>query len=1001
MFKSNLKGTIRRIFASIIALSLLLTISFPKSEINAATDAYKDRFMEMWNELHDPGNGYFSPEGVPYHSIETLMVEAPDYGHETTSETFSYYMWLEAMYGNFTGDWTSFATAWDKAEKYIIPTSADQPKSSYNASKPVTYAPEWEQPSGYPAKLDFNVTTGNDPINDELVAAYGTSQMYGMHWIIDTDNWYGYGSRGDGTSKPSYFNTFQRGEQESTWETVPHPSWEAFKWGGTNGFLDLFIGDNSYSKQWRYTNAPDADSRAVQATYWANKWARQQGKDISTLVGKASKMGDYLRYSLFDKFFMKIGAQGKTAGSGYSSAHYLQSWYYAWGGDISGSWSWKEGSSHNHFGYQNPMSAWVLSNQTEFKPKSANGAGDWAKSLQRQLEFYQWLQSKEGAIAGGATNSWNGRYETYPAGTPTFYGMAYVDHPVYRDPGSNEWFGMQAWSMQRVAEYYYSTGDAKAKAILDKWVTWVKSVVKLNSDGTFQIPSKLNWSGKPDNWTGTYTGNPNLSVSVIEYGTDLGVTGSLANALLYYSAATKLWSTYDDDSRELAKQLLDRMWTLYRDDKGVSAPEARADYNRFFEQEVYVPANWTGKMANGDAIKSGVKFVDIRSKYKSDPDWQKLVAAYNAGTAPVFNYHRFWAQCDVALANGLYSVLFGTPANNSTISPTAATFDKKISNQADIAVVLTLNGNTFNGIKNGTTPLVEGTDYTVTNDTVTVLKSYLAKQPVGTATLTFDFSNGIDPALTVTVTDTTPPSTISPTTAAFDKNTAKQTDIAVTLTPNGNTLDGIYNGSSALASGTDYTVSGNVITILKSYLAKQPVGTTSLTFDVSSGVDPVLTIAISDSTVQPGNIKVKFYNSNTSAQSNSIYGKINLVNTGTTDINLSSVKLRYYYTIDGEKPQSFWCDWSSAGSSNVTGTFVKMTTPKTGADYYLEIGFTSGAGTLKAGQSIEVQTRMAKSDWTNYNQADDYSFNSSASGYTDWDKVTGYVSDTLNWGIEP
>jgi hypothetical protein len=579
--------------------------------------------------------------------------------------------------------------------------------------------------------------------------------------------------------------------------------------------------------------------------------------------------------------------------------------------------------------------------------------------------------------------------------------MAYVDHPVYKDPGSNEWFGMQAWSMQRVAEYYYSTGDAKAKAILDKWVNWVKSVVKLNSDGTFQVPSKLQWTGKPDNWTGTYTGNPGLSVSVIEYGTDLGVTGSLANALLYYSAATKLWSTYDDASRELAKQLLDRMWTLYRDDKGVSAPEARSDYKRFFEQEVYIPAGWTGKMANGDAIKSGVKFIDIRSKYKNDPDWQKLVAAYNAGTTPVFNYHRFWAQCDVALANGLYSVLFGTPANNSTISPTTATFDKKTSNQADITVGLTLNGNTFNGIKNGTVSLVPETDYTVANNTVKVLKSYLDKQPVGTAILTFDFSAGLDPALTVTVTDRTEPSTISPTTAAFDKNVSKQTDIAVTFTPNGNTLSGIYNGSSALVSGTDYTVSGSSITIAKSYLAKQPVGTTKLTFDVNKGIDPVLTITISDSTVQPGNIKVKFYNSNTSAQSNSIYGKINLVNTGNTDINLSNVKLRYYYTIDGDKPQSFWCDWSSAGSSNVTGTFVKMATAKTGADYYLEIGFTAGAGSLKAGQNIEVQTRVAKSDWTNYNQADDYSFNSSASGYTDWNKVTGYISDTLNWGIEP
>jgi hypothetical protein len=33
---------------------------------------------------------------VPYHSVETLIVEAPDHGHETTSEAFSYWLWLEA-----------------------------------------------------------------------------------------------------------------------------------------------------------------------------------------------------------------------------------------------------------------------------------------------------------------------------------------------------------------------------------------------------------------------------------------------------------------------------------------------------------------------------------------------------------------------------------------------------------------------------------------------------------------------------------------------------------------------------------------------------------------------------------------------------------------------------------------------------------------------------------------------------------------------------------------
>src|SRR4051812_34709319 len=35
-------------------------------------DKQTDRFLELWTDMHDLGNGYFSPEGIPYHSVETL-----------------------------------------------------------------------------------------------------------------------------------------------------------------------------------------------------------------------------------------------------------------------------------------------------------------------------------------------------------------------------------------------------------------------------------------------------------------------------------------------------------------------------------------------------------------------------------------------------------------------------------------------------------------------------------------------------------------------------------------------------------------------------------------------------------------------------------------------------------------------------------------------------------------------------------------------------------------
>jgi hypothetical protein len=97
-------------------------------------------------------------------------------------------------------------------------------------------------------------------------------------------------------------------------------------------------------------------------------------------VAKAAKMGDFLRYSFYDKYFKNPGCTSPTcpAGSGKSSSAYLLSWYFAWGGDMSDAWSWRIGSSHNHGGYQNPLAAWALSpaGPAALRPRSSTAAAD-------------------------------------------------------------------------------------------------------------------------------------------------------------------------------------------------------------------------------------------------------------------------------------------------------------------------------------------------------------------------------------------------------------------------------------------------------------------------------------------------------------------------------------------------------------------------------------------------------------------------------------------------
>ncbi|MFG1849399.1 glycoside hydrolase family 48 protein [Micromonospora carbonacea] len=642
---------------------LAITVTEVDNDVPGGDNAYVKKFLDQYGKIKN--SGYFSPEGVPYHSIETLIVEAPDHGHETTSEAFSYWLWLEAYYGRVTQNWAPFNNAWTVMEKYIIPTHADQPTAG-SAGTP-QYAAEYNLPSQYPSALNPNVAVGQDPLRSELQSTYGTGDIYGMHWLMDVDNTYGFGRCGDGTTKPAYINTFQRGTQESVWETIPQPSCDTFKHGGQYGYLDLFVKDTGApAKQWKYTNAPDADARAVQAAYWALTWAKAQGKqaDVAATVAKAAKMGDYLRYAMYDKYFKKIGncvgASTCPAGSGKDSAHYLLSWYYAWGGayDTSQNWSWRIGSSHSHFGYQNPFAAWAMTNVNELKPKSPTAVGDWQKSLDRQLEFYTWLQSAEGGIAGGATNSWDGNYGTPPAGTATFYGMFYDVDPVYNDPPSNQWFGMQVWSMQRIAELYLETGNTKAKALLDKWVPWAIANTTLGTN--WSVPSELKWTGQPANWNpSSPAANTNLHVEVSSTGQDVGVTGSLARTLIAYAAKSG-----NTAAKTTGKGLLDAL-SASADSKGVSTTEKRGDYKRFDDvynaadgQGLYVPPGWTGKMPNGDAIAAGKSFLDIRSFYKNDPDWPKVQAYLDGGPEPTFNYHRFWAQSDIAMAYADYGMLF-------------------------------------------------------------------------------------------------------------------------------------------------------------------------------------------------------------------------------------------------------------------------------------------------------------------------------------------------------
>ena len=643
-FKKN-KTVLAAILAAAMACSAIVPTAASAAGTRTKAEAYGDstyaaRFMSLYDDVITNGvqNGYMSSTstvsgglGVPYHSVETLCIEAPDYGHETTSEALSYLVWTAAMRDNIVnkankGEITvkgtkdastesvgDTAKAWKTMEATLIPDTQAGIMQKQQLS--ATYSDEWEQIELYPTDM-LEGNTAVNPIHQYFTSAYGSDKgLYLMHWLADVDDWYGFGA---GTSSQykqqnvsgsfTMINTFQRGEQESCWETIPHACVEELKFGiqsgqegstRIGGMKGFFNTEQKVAQQYSYTNAPDAEDRAIQAVYAANRWGVADQSVDSKWGGSqkldvlAAKMGDETRNNMFDKYYKTIGTTDKWDKSNSNGQYYLMNWYTSWGGALDGSWAWQIGCSHAHEFYQNPLAAYALAYDTTLSSnmKAQGAVEDFKKSFQTQMEYYLWLLSNDGVIAGGSTNSVNGRYEDHSknvSGTSEFNKMVYVEHPVYADPGSNHWIGNQVWAVQRLAELYYvvqTQGDASGitvggmsltqalETILDKWTGWfldnsilgkasgtitfedyyekyhatdgtgktkfeIPDLSTVTDDGeSFSIPSSLIWSGEPNSWTGTYQENTNLKATIVGYGDgDLGCVSSLANTLIYYAA---------------------------------------------------------------------------------------------------------------------------------------------------------------------------------------------------------------------------------------------------------------------------------------------------------------------------------------------------------------------------------------------------------------------------------------------------------------------------------
>jgi hypothetical protein len=422
-----------------------------------------------------------------------------------------------------------------------------------------------------------------------------------MHWILDVEGAYGYHNYND-TTRNVYINTYQRGLQESSFETITHGSWNDWNNGGGEfGFEPLFTQGTQvypsapfdYGQKWSYTCAPDSEVRGVQWAFWAHKFATEQGlqAQIASSHQQAIMMGDYARYALFDKYFRKIGNNTEPTSwddevdDPYASCHFLINWYVSWGGEVVPAddpdperdpyYNFLVSCSECHQGYQGVDMAYALATGGGGMAPNTPGAGDvWLGSVYRQIEMIRWLQSPEGPIAGGVTNSMFDQYINLTDGRQNaqFYGMDYVYSPVWHDPVSNNWVGFQGWGQGRTADLFLEISDKTTtlaveirpnlEIILDRLVVWFmenttfdavafscpstigwtspvevvgETVNTVNLEGNFEFLPSLDWDGSGDYgafWDASTVPNPNLHSEILSFGEDLGVGASMAYLLL-------------------------------------------------------------------------------------------------------------------------------------------------------------------------------------------------------------------------------------------------------------------------------------------------------------------------------------------------------------------------------------------------------------------------------------------------------------------------------------
>ncbi|MBD2701804.1 hypothetical protein IC229_14225 [Spirosoma sp. BT702] len=144
-----------------------------------------------------------------------------------------------------------------------------------------------------------------------------------------------------------------------------------------------------------------------------------------------------------------------------------------------------------------------------------------------------------------------------------------------------------------------------------------------------------------------------------------------------------------------------------------------------------------------------------------------------------------------------------------------------------------------------------------------------------------------------------------------------------------------------------------------------------------------------------------FTENKNSVTTNSIGTFLQIRNEGNVAVNYSDVKVRYYFTLEGNQTLNFYVDYAVLGNGNVKGRFVKPSPPLANADTYLELSFVNIGKLYPLSSTGNIQYRIAKADWSNFSQSNDHSYQNGTNPMGENNRVVIYLGSQRVYGVEP